>query len=538
MSKPLALSNIVDISVTVSPSAASANSFNQGLFIGPSTIIPSYGTNPRLRRYTSLDGLLSDGFTSANPEYIAAQIYFSQSPVAQYLWIGRQDATAIQTAVPNGRTVSDGAITATASILSSLTAAFTSADVGLAVCVVGAGAAGADLVTTVATYTDATHVVLAAAASTTVTAAQTSVGAVGRGYAVHDTVTVIQGGASFGTLSVLTVGTAGQVLTMGTTVGNQGTAYSTGTGLATTTSGSGSGLTVNITAVGESLLQAAQACRAASATWYGLAVNQPTTADNLVLSAWADAIWQTTRYYPWSADSGIPNGTADNLALQLQTLEYRVLGTYSTTQSGLYPNNVYAAAGAMGIEMGLNTGLSGSFFTTAHKTIEGIASEPLTQTQYDNIVSSGFNAQCNFSPYTMFEPGFMSNGAPSYLWLYLAMLVNNLQIDELNVLSSNTAVPQTNSGEHLLINAADTACKYLADIGFLAAATWTGKTVTVGSTSVTDSTSIPNGYLNLAASYATQSSGDRAAGKAMPIYCLITTAGAVQSLVIGVYAQL
>lgn len=538
MSKPLALSNIVDISVTVSPSAASANSFNQGLFVGPSPVIPSYGTNPRLRRYTSLDELLSDGFTSADPEYIAAQIYFSQTPVAQYLWIGRQDATAIQTAVPSGRTVSDGAITAAASILSSLTAAFTSADVGLAVRVVGAGVAGADLVTTVATYTDATHVVLAVAAATTVVAAQTSIGAVGRGYAANDTVTVVQGGASYGTLTVLTVGTAGQVLTLGTTVGNQGTAYSTGVGLVTTTSGSGSGLAINITAVGESLLQASQACRAASAAWYGLAVNQPSDVDNLSLSAWADAIWQTTRYYPWSNSVGIPNGTANNLAIQLQTLEYRVLGIYSTTQNGLYPNNIYAAAGLMGVDMGLNTGLAGSFFVTAHKTIEGIAKEPLTQAQYDNIVSSRFNVQCDLSPYTMLEPGFMSNGAPSYLWLYLAMLVNNLQIDELNVLQSNTAVPQTNAGEHLLLNAADTACSYLASIGFLAAATWTGKTVTVGSTSVTSSTALPNGYLNLAAPYATQSAGDRAAGKAMPIYCLITTAGAVQSLVIGVYAQL
>jgi hypothetical protein len=538
MTQPLALSNIVDISVTVSPSAASANSFNQGLFIGPSTIIPSYGTNPRLRRYTSLDGLLSDGFTSANPEYIAAQIYFSQTPVAQYLWIGRQDATAIKTVVPNGRTVSDGAITAAASILSSLTAAFSSADVGLAVRVVGAGVAGADLVTTVATYTDATHVVLASAAGTTVVAAQASLGSVGHGYAVNDTVTAVQSGASNGVLTVLTVGSAGQVLTLGVTAGYQGTAYTPGTALPTTTSGSGSGLTVNITAVGESLLQAAQACRAASALWYGLAVNQPTAADNLVLSAWADANWQTTRYYPWSSDVGIPNGVAGNLALQLQTLEYRVLGIYSTTQNGLYPNNVYAAAGVMGTEMGLNTGLASSFFTTAHKTIVGIATESLTQTQYDNITFAGFNAYCDLSPYPMFEPGFMSNGSASYLWLYLAMLVNNLQIEELNVLRSNTVVPQTNSGEHLLINAADTACAYLASIGFLAPATWTGETVIVGSISVTDSTSIPNGYLNLAASYATQSSGDRAAGKAMPIYCLITTAGAVQSLVIGVYAQL
>ena len=133
----------------------------------------------------------------------------------------------------------------------------------------------------------------------------------------------------------------------------------------------------------------------------------------------------------------------------------------------------------------------------------------------------------------------MSNGAPSYLWLNLAMLVANLQIDVMNVLGSLPANPQTNIGEHMLLQGANQACSFMAGIGFLAPAVWQGAAVTVGSVTITpDSSVIPMGYLNLAASYATQSSGDRAAGKAMPIYCLITTAGAVQSLVIGVYTQL
>ena len=64
---PLNLSNIVDITVTVSPSAVTANQFNQGLFIGPSTVIPSYGTNPRLRQYPSTAAMLADGFTATEP---------------------------------------------------------------------------------------------------------------------------------------------------------------------------------------------------------------------------------------------------------------------------------------------------------------------------------------------------------------------------------------------------------------------------------------------------------------------------------------
>ena len=534
---PLSLSNIIDISVTVSPTAASANSFNQGLFVGPSTVIPSYGTNPRLRQYTSVTGLLSDGFTVTSPEYIAAMIYFSQTPAPEFIWIGRQNLTAIGIATVAGRTVADGAMSSitTPTHLSSTTAVFAAGDVGSTVIVVGAGLAGANLVTTIASYTSHTVVVLTDPCLTTVTAAQTSIGSTGSGYKANDVVSVTQADGTYGFVTVLTVGAAGQALTVGVNPGTQGTGYTTATALPTVavSPSIGTGLEVGITA-GESLLQASQACRAASSTWYGLAVNNPGDTDNLAIAEWADALWATVRYYAWSGDAAIANGTADNLALQLQTLELRTLGVYSTTQNGLYPNNIYAAAALMGVEMGLNTGLANSFFTVAHKQLAQIAPEPLTQTQYTNILNAGFNVYGNFSPYQLLESGFMSNGSPSYLWINLAMLVANLQIQCLNVLQSNPSVAQTNDGQHLLLTACDTVCANAVNIGFLAPAIWTGKTVVNLSTGQ----ALPNGYLNQSQPYAMQSSGDRAAGKAMPIYTSITTAGAVTSLTIAVYTQL
>lgn len=457
---PLSLADIVDISVTVAPSAAAANSFNQGLFVGPSAVIPSYGANARLRKYTNTEDMLTDGFNTSDPEYIAAQIYFSQNPAPYAIWIGRQDSTAIATA----------------------------------------------------TF---------------------SAGSAGTGYKVGDQVTVVQTGASNGVLTVLTVGENGDVETLGVTVGNQGTGYTVANGL-TTTGGSGTGLEVDITAVGESLLQAAQACRAANNEWYGLTVNSPALSDNLALAQWADPLWATTRYYAYSGDVAIANGTANNLALQLQALKLRTVGIYSTTQSGLYPNNAYAAVAVMGVEMGRNTGLAGSFFTIAHKQLAGIATEPITETQYGNIKTADFNVYGNFSPYSLLEPGVASNGSPSYLWLYLAVLVANLQIDLLNVLASNPAVPQTNAGEALLLDAANAACALLASIGFLAGGTWNSAAVL----NLNNGQAVPGGYLCQAQSYAKQSAADRAAGKAMPIYVAITTAGAVQSLLVGVYTQL
>ncbi len=65
---------------------------------------------------------------------------------------------------------------ATPTVLTDTAGAFTSADVGANVIVFGAGAAGADLITTVATYTDSTHVVLVDPALTTVTVANAQYG--------------------------------------------------------------------------------------------------------------------------------------------------------------------------------------------------------------------------------------------------------------------------------------------------------------------------------------------------------------------------
>lgn len=462
--QPLALSNVVEISVSVAPSAASVNGFNQGLFIGDSPVIPSYGANSRLRQYTcsDLSGMLTDGFTTTDPEYIAATIYASQTPQPEFIWIGRQDSTALNTIALN----------------------------------VG-----------------------------------------GTGWAVGDQFDIVQAGASYGIGQVTTVNAG---VATGVEIIQGGTAYSVATGLTTTaiSPSTGTGLTVNVTAIGETLLTSAQACRAASNTWYGLSVYNPTLADNLALSQWADPLYQSTRYYPWSSNTDIPNNVTNNLAQQLQTLKLRVMGTYATTQNGLYPNNIYAAAAAMGAEMGRNTGAVGSFFSIAHKSLVGIAPEPLTQTQFTNIKNQGFNVYGNFDPFDMYEPAVMSNGAPSYLWMFLAMLVAQIQFNELNILTGDPSVRQTNADQHRLIQSCNDACDKLAGIGFLSGGVWQGAPLTASGLSLSTGESLPLGYKNQSQPYSQQSAADRDAGKAMPIYSAVITAGIVQSLLVAVYTQL
>lgn len=540
---PLPLSDICDVTVTISPAAQTPPQYNQGLVIDSSLTLTTYGG--RVQQFTATNwatAMLAAGFTTTSPAYIAAGIYFGQTPAPSYLWVGIRDLTAVKTVTVGGRTVADGAMSSVTNptYLTSATAAFVSGDVGLAVRVAGAGVAGADLVTTVASITSPTVCVLVGSCATTVTAAQTSIGSVGSGYKAGDTITPTQGSATGALLNVLTVGSAGQVLTLGTTAGAQGTGYSVANALPTTTSGSGTGLKVNITAIGETLVQAAEACRLASAVWWAYMGCGATDQDHLDNAAWASPQWQNVFYFGSSVTAAIAasNSTTD-VASQMKTLKYKTFSTYGTTQSALYPNNIYEAAATMGVAMGLNTGLANSFFTLAHKALEGIATEPLTQTQYTTVTGKNFNVYANFSPYSMLEQGLCSDGNPFYLYLFTALLVVNLQYNVLNLLTSQGAVPQDNYGQAQLLHAANQACDLLASMGFIAGGIWNGPTLTVGNVTVTSGvTPLPSGYLNMSAPYSQQSSAARAAGQSMPIYTLIITAGAVGSVLIGVNVQL
>lgn len=98
------LTNIVNVSVSVAPQQTVPSQLNIGLIVGPSTIIP---TATRTVQYASTAAMLSAGWAGTEPEYLAAQTYFSQSPRPTAVVIGRQDLTGPETmltAVTNCRT--------------------------------------------------------------------------------------------------------------------------------------------------------------------------------------------------------------------------------------------------------------------------------------------------------------------------------------------------------------------------------------------------------------------------------------------------
>ena len=90
----LSLNPVVDVVVYVSPLAAPRRAFDTGLIVGSEEIIP---IADRLRLYEDMDQVVSDGFAANSPEYIAAQLYFSQKPRPTKLMIGRKFKNGIET---------------------------------------------------------------------------------------------------------------------------------------------------------------------------------------------------------------------------------------------------------------------------------------------------------------------------------------------------------------------------------------------------------------------------------------------------------
>ncbi len=351
----------------------------------------------------------------------------------------------------------------------------------------------------------------------------------GTGYVVGDVLTV--GGGTGGTVKVTTV-SSGAIT--GISIVTQGTGYSVANSI-TTTGGTGTGAKVDVTAIGETFLQAAQYCRAANFDWYAFMCLGAAKADHEAIATWVQTALPSSVYFYTTGDSDVLNGVADNIGLHLQALLYnRSLGQYSTTQGGVYPNNIYASAAILGYAMGQNTGLANSAYTLKFKQEIGIAVEPLTLTQINNIESANINAYLSYGNYyDIFEQGVMADGQFFDEIINLDMLINAIQLNVMDLLYGNAKIPQTDPGVTQIIHAINQACDKAVTLGFLAPGAWTGSNILNLSTG----DPLPKGYLVQAASLASQSNSDRQARKSPPIYVAIKEAGAIHSILVGVYVN-
>lgn len=450
------LDSIVDVAVEISPLAAPRQTFDQ-LLIQGSTVLDTgpITETERVRVYESTAEMLEDGFANDDPEYLAAQLYFSQSPAPDRVWIGMRNASE----------------------------------------------SGIDAV---------------------------DVNAAGTGYSLGDILTVVKAGASGGTLRVTELGESGAVAEV--EIVTRGTGYEIGTGLATTVSPSGgTGCTIDVDAVGaETILEALQKARLASNNWYTCMDVDAVTEDHKLVAAWIETATPLSIYGLTTQDPDTITSAGTDIFTWLKDRLYsRTIGQYST-------DSPYAIAAIMGYAMGANTQLANSAYTLKFKNEIGIQTEALSSTQITNLEGKNGNVYLNYADYyNIFEQGVMANGAFFDEKINLDMLVNKLQLNVMDLLYKMPKVPQTEAGVTQIVNAVASACEEMRVVGFLGPGTWTGRDVL----NLKSGDTMPAGYIVQAAKIADQSQADREARKSPSIYAAIKEAGAVHSVLIGVYVN-
>lgn len=549
MNMPLPLSTVLNVETFISPAGVPGPSFNRALIVGSSSRIPSVGgSGPRIREYYNLEGMESDGFMDTDPEYLAAEIYFGQSPTPAYLSIGRQDLTAIKTF-----NISGGTPVATTGSATKGSTALTVADpTGIIVGQLVSGTGIAPLTFVIAV--DSSVVTLSLGTTAILSSGAVTFTALigGHGYMAGDIVTVVQSGASFGQLQVTGTQTSGSTTGVVTALelveGSQGTGYAA-LNTNSVTGGTGTGLEVDISAIGETPLEAVQACRAADAGWYScMFVGTAADTDHVDIATYIEAAYPASTYFYTTGEAAVLNAPSTSLPAQLQALKFnRTFGVYATTQGGLYPNNIYACAAAMGIAMGRNTGAAGSYFDVMFKPVSSIAAEPLTSSQIAAICGSSdrSNPGLNCNVYCPFQGGYawfmyatMASGIFFDIILNVDMLASDIQYSGVNLLTSVPALAITEGGMATMRGVISNACQRAQVKGFIdPSGFWNGVTVGVGNAAINNGDPLPKGYALYAPPVSSLSSAQRAARVLPSIVVLVIESESGHSLTVDVNLQ-
>lgn len=499
MSVGLPVSRIVSVNVVLTPLPAQFQNFDSLLVIGDSNVI---NITDRIRSYGTLQAVAADFGTTA-PEYLAAQLFFSQVPAPTQLYIGRWAQTA------TSGLLLGGVLTAAQQALANWTSITTGA---FKIAVDGGSATGVSSLN----FSSASS--LNSVAATIQTAVRALSGA-------------------FAAVSVTWSAAAGQfIFTSGTTGASSAVAALTAPVSGTDISGAGllAGTTATLQEIvpgiaAETALAAVVALDSLRTQWYGMmfASTHIVDADHLAIAAYIEASGLNPHVYGLTTNEAAALTTNDSTSIgfQLKALGYeRTLCQWSA--------NAYAVASFFGRAFTVDFTENNSTITMMFKVEPGVIAESLTTTQANALDSSNYNYFVNFNNNTaIIVNGKMAGGNFfDEIW-GLDWLANQILTSVYNLLyTSPTKIPQTDAGVHLLATTIEGSCSAAVNNGLVAPGIWNA----AGFGQLNQGDFLSKGYYVYAPPVATQNPADRAARKSPPIQVAVKLAGAIQSVQITV----
>ncbi len=297
-------------------------------------------------------------------------------------------------------------------------------------------------------------------------------------------------------------------------------------------------LAVGVKSESETFAAAAEACRAANGEWYVLIPLDAEDGDILELAAWAEsASPDTLLAYTTSDSSNLSDVQTGEAGEQTDAIFKRLKAKNYRRSFGQYSKTSHAVAATMGYAMGQNRSTSNSAFTLAYKTLVGVNTDDLTETQVQYVCgdseTSGVNGNVYVNradSYDILQEGCMADGTYFDEILNLDMLKNEITLSVMDLLTSLPKIPNTDAGVSSIINVINVACNKFVKTGFIAPGVWNGGEVL----NLENGTTLDAGYIVMAEAVADQSQADRDARKAPPIYVCIKTAGAIHYVTIAV----
>jgi hypothetical protein len=500
----LAVSDVINVAVTISPTATGTRNFGALLIGGPSPVID---VSQRIRQYSQFSGVQAD-FGSTTPEYQAAQLFFEQNPQPAILYIGRwaQQATAgiLECALLSAsqqvallaslQAISTGSfnisingslhtisglnftgITNLNGAASIIQAALNAALAGTT-CVYAPDSNTRFVMTSGTTGTSSTMSFLSTAGS------GTDISALIGGTAASGAVPPIAG------IAAETPLTAANVL-LGSTLGNQsvyGFMFAP----------------INITDISDASHEAVGGMIQALGTShiYGITSNE----SNILLS----------------------NINTD-LASVMESLGYfRSFIQYSSTSP-------YAVASFYGRDFTVNYSAQNSTLTMKFKQEPGVIPEVLTESQAASLNQKNCNVYATYqNGASIIQQGVMCNGYFFDEVTGLDWLQNFVQTNLWNLFyQTPTKIPQTDAGNQQIVTNIAASMNAAVNNGLVAPGVWTSA-LQFGSLQTGDT--LTAGFYVYAPPIASQAQADREARKSVPIQVACKLAGAIHFANVGI----
>lgn len=491
----LSASDIVNVAVSLTPTAAGQRNFGSLMILGDSKVIDVV---TRLRLYTSLTQVAGD-FSTTAPEYLAASLAFGQNPQLSQLYIARWASAATNAAVI-------GAPLSAAQQLPSAWTGITNGGIDFVINGVPFNLTGLNF-SAVTNMNQVAAVILAALGS--------------NGNVVWNSV--------YNFLEVLSPTTiTGPSSTMAFATPGTGTDISLLTGLSAASSGSF--LIQGIAA--ETALTALTILASMTTNWYGAMFASavvPADSDYVACAGFINGA-SPSRIFGVTTQEGAalnPNLNTD-VASQLQALGYnRTFVQYSSS-------NPYACAAIFGLAFTTAFGGSNTLYTLKFQKEAGVVAESLTESQAAALATKSCNVFVNYNvvnaatggPVAILQQGTMANGTFFDIIHGTDWLQNAIQVAVLNLLlTAGTKIPQTDAGVTLIVNTITQQLQQAVTNALVAPGVWNGPAIGAIVTGQTLST----GFYVFAPPVATQSQAARAARQSPVIQAAIKLAGAIHS---------